>query len=323
VTRPTARVLALLEVLQTGGLHTVGDLAARLGVDERTLRRYVAHLADLDVPVETVRGRYGGVRLVPGHRMPPLMLTGEEALAVVLGLVAGRRAGLLPTSLVAVESAAAKLRRVLPATLSSRLEAVLQTARSTADQDPQAVPETAALLTVAEAARDRRAVALDYVDSRGRASRRTVHPYGVVAHAGRWYLTGADAATSEVRTFRMDRVAAIEPLAGTFEVPADFDGPATVVTAIAHAPRRHLVSVLVDGTAEQVRRSLPPTVAVVEEDPEDRDRVRVTITAERLDWVPGLLASLDLPFRVESPDALRPLLQALAQRLTAAAEPAS
>jgi predicted DNA-binding transcriptional regulator YafY len=321
VTRPTARVLALLEVLQTGGTHTVGDLAARLGVDERTVRRYVAHLVDLDVPVETVRGRYGGVRLVPGYRMPPLMLTGEEALAVVLGLVAGRRAGLATTSVVAVESAAAKLRRVLPVALSSRLEAVLQTAESTAAPVPPAGPETTALLAVAEAARDRHAVTLDYVDGRGRSSRRTLHPYGIVAHSGRWYLTGADAATGEVRTFRMDRVAAIELLPGTFEVPAGFDGAAAVVTAIAQAPRQHLVSVLVHGTAEQVRRSLPATVAIVEEDPGDPDRVRVLIRAERLDWVPGLLASIGLPFHVEGPDALRPMLRALAQRLTAAAGP--
>jgi predicted DNA-binding transcriptional regulator YafY len=321
VTRPTARVLALLEVLQAGGTSTVGDLAARLGVDERTVRRYVAHLADLDVPVETVRGRYGGVRLVPGYRMPPLMLTGEEALAVVLGLVAGRRAGLVTTSAAAAESAAAKLRRVLPAALSARLEAVLQTAGSTAAPAPAVTAGTTALLTVAEAARDRRAVDLDYVDGHGRSSRRTVHPYGIVAHAGRWYLTGADAGTGEVRTFRLDRVAAIEPLPATFEVPAGFDGAAAVVTAIAGAPRRHLVSVLVAGTAEQVRRSLPATLATVQEDPGDPERVRVLIRAERLDWVPGLLAAMDLPFDVEGPDELRPLLRALAQRLTAAAGP--
>ena len=91
--RPTARVLALLEILQGGGTHTAADLARRLDVDERTVRRYAEHLLDLDVPVESVRGRYGGYRLAPGFRMPPLMLTDEEALAVLLGLVAGHRAG--------------------------------------------------------------------------------------------------------------------------------------------------------------------------------------------------------------------------------------
>ena len=89
--RPAARVLTLLELLQSGGVRTVAELAGRLGVDGRTVRRYVDHLIDLEVPVESVRGRYGGYRLAPGYRMPPLMLSDEEALAVLLGLVAGRR----------------------------------------------------------------------------------------------------------------------------------------------------------------------------------------------------------------------------------------
>src|SRR5947207_6460453 len=91
--RPIARVLSLLELLQTGGVRTVAELAGRLGVDERTVRRYAGHLLDLDVPVESVRGRYGGYRLAPGYRMPPLMLSDDEALAVLLGLVGGRRTG--------------------------------------------------------------------------------------------------------------------------------------------------------------------------------------------------------------------------------------
>ena len=96
--RPTSRVLALLELLQSGGTRTVAELAARLGVDERTVRRYVGHLLDMDVPVESVRGRYGGYRLAAGYRLPPLMLGDDEALAVLLGLIAGRRAGLLTAS---------------------------------------------------------------------------------------------------------------------------------------------------------------------------------------------------------------------------------
>src|SRR6059058_1733402 len=120
--RPAARVLTLLELLQSGGVRTVGELADRLGVDGRTVRRYVDHLLDLDVPVESVRGRYGGYRLAPGYRMPPLMLTDEEALAVLVGLVAGHRAGLVSTSTAADESAASKLRRVLPDVLRRRLD---------------------------------------------------------------------------------------------------------------------------------------------------------------------------------------------------------
>ena len=118
--RPTARVLSLLELLQSGGVRTVTELAGRLGVDERTVRRYVDHLIDLDVPVESVRGRYGGYRLAPGYRMPPLMLSDDEALAVMLGLIAGRRTGLVITTGTASETAAAKIRRALPDRLARR-----------------------------------------------------------------------------------------------------------------------------------------------------------------------------------------------------------
>src|ERR1700685_2491141 len=116
--RPTARVLSLLELLQSGGVRTVAELAERLEVAERTVRRYVDHLIDLDVPVESVRGRYGGYRLGSGYRMPPLMLSDDEALAVMLGLVAGRRRGLVTSTGTASETAAAKIRRVLPELLA-------------------------------------------------------------------------------------------------------------------------------------------------------------------------------------------------------------
>src|SRR3954464_11871553 len=152
MTRPAARVLTLLELLQSGGVRTMAELAGRLGVDGRTVRRYVGHLIDLDVPVESVRGRYGGYRLAPGYRMPPLMLTDEEALAVLLGLVAGRRAGLMTTSVAASESAIAKVRRVLPEALGRRLDALLATADFTVAARPVVTPETGVLLTLAEAA---------------------------------------------------------------------------------------------------------------------------------------------------------------------------
>lgn len=320
MTRPTARVLALLEILQTGGTRTVGDLAARLGVDERTVRRYVAHLADLDVPVESVRGRYGGVRLVPGHRVPPMVFTDEEALAVLLGTVAARRAGLVTTSVAAVESAAAKLRRVLPAALARRLEAVLETAEFTAAPRAPAAAGTATLLAVAEAARDRRALAVEYTDGRGVRSARTVHPYGIVAHSGRWYLTGGDPTGGEVRALRLDRIAAVHPLPETFDVPATSDPAGAVLAAIAGAPRRHVVSLLVDGPADHVRGLFPAGIATVEEDPGTPQRVRVVVQAEQLHWVPAVLAGIDRPFRVEGPEELRPLVRALAQRLVAAAD---
>ena len=322
VTPPTARVLALLELLQAGGQRTIGELAGRLDVDERTLRRYVGHLVDLGVPVESVRGRYGGVRLVPGYRVPPLMFTDEEALAVLLGLVAGRRAGLLTSSAAAVESATAKLGRVLPAALARRLDAVVQTAEFTGASRARPTGDTGTLVAVAEAARDRRALTVDYTDSRGVRSHRVVHPYGVVAHSGRWYVTGADPARGGVRALRLDRMTAVEPTAATFDVPAGFDPAVAVLDAIAGAPRRYEVVLLVEGTADEVRPLFPAGIATVVEEPGDGGRVRVLLHAERLDWVPAVLAGIDRPFQIAGPEALRPLVRALAERMAAAADPA-
>lgn len=317
--RPTARVLALLEILQSGGTWTVGELATRLGVDERTVRRYAVHLADLDVPVRSLRGRYGGYRLAPGSRMPPLMLTDEEALAVLLGLVAGRRAGLVTTSAAAAESAAAKLRRVLPAASERRLSALLETTTFTADPRPVTVPETAVLLQLAEAARDRRPVALRYTASDGGESDRAVHPYGIVAHAGRWYVAGADSTSGQVRTFRLDRVSSARTLTGGFDVPDGFDATGQVLSGIARAPQRHEVSLRVQGSAEEVRTLFPPGLVTVDDNVGVGGWVRVEMRADRLDWIPGLLAGLGRLFVVERPEPLRHLVRCLAEQLAASA----
>jgi predicted DNA-binding transcriptional regulator YafY len=315
MTRPTARVLALLETLQSGGTRTVADLAARLEVDERTVRRYIEHLRDLEIPVRSVRGRYGGYRLAPGFRMPPLMLTDEEALAVLLGLIAGRRSGLAAASAAAADSAAAKLRRVLPETLGRRLDALLQTADFTAPERPGVPAEARVLLLLAEAARHRQPVAFTYADRNGRPSERVVHPYGIVAHSGRWYVTGADSSRGELRTFRLDRIADPAVRSGTFEVPDDFDPAAHVVSGLARAPWAHSVSLRIQGTVSHIRTRLPAGIATTEELPVDPPWAHVRLRAQRLDWIPPVLASLDRPFVIEHPAALRDLVRALAGRL--------
>ncbi|MES4832968.1 WYL domain-containing protein, partial [Streptomyces anthocyanicus] len=205
MSRPVSRVLTLLELLQAGGVRSVAELAERLGVAERTVRRYVDHLVDLDVPVESVRGRYGGYRLAPGHRMPPLMLSDDEALAVLLSLVAGRRTGITAAAGTAGETAAAKVRRVLPERLRHRLDAVLDSLTFTsapagaAESTASAAPEAAVLLPVADAVRHHRPLAIRYT---GGSGERTLYPYGLVAHAGRWYVTGRDLSVGADRTFR-------------------------------------------------------------------------------------------------------------------------
>ncbi|MFJ8957871.1 helix-turn-helix transcriptional regulator [Lentzea sp. NPDC102401] len=311
--RPTARVLTLLELLQSGGVRTVAELADRLGVDERTVRRYVEHLVDLDVPVESVRGRYGGYRLASGYRMPPLMLNDDEALAVLLGLVAGRRSGLTTATNTAGETAAAKIRRVLPQRLGGRLDAVLGSIAFTAPEGEPAAPDATVLLTIADAVSHRRPVSIRYTARDGRHSERTLHPYGLVAHSGRWYVTGADPAIGEDRTFRLDRIASARTLPGSFDPPEGVDAAERVLSGLATAAYRHEVTLRIRGTTEQIRTRLPASVAIITESAPDWSHVELRV--ERLDWLPGVLASLDLPFVIERPDELRDLVEALADRL--------
>jgi len=323
VTRPTARVLALLELLQSSArTRTVADLAARLGVDERTVRRYVAHLVELGVPVVSVRGPHGGVRLGPGHRMPPLMLTEEEALVVLLGVLAGRRAGVVAASAGVVDSAVAKLRRVLPVAVAGRLEELLAGADAAPPAPVADAVRTDVLLTLTRAAQEQRAVTLTYVAGDGRRTRRTVHPRGLVARSGHWYLSAADADRGELRTFRVDRVDAAETTVDRFAVVPGAAPAEEVATALGRVTWRHAVSLRVRGPGEQVAAAFPAGLVTVDDGPAPDGWVRVTLRAERLDWLPGLLATLPLPVVVEGPDELRDLVRSLAGRLAAAADPA-
>jgi predicted DNA-binding transcriptional regulator YafY len=320
VTKPTARVLLLLEILQSGGTWRVRELAERLEVDERTVRRYAAHLTDLDVPVRSVRGRYGGYRLAPGFRLPPLMFTDDEAVAVLFGLVAARRTAPATVPAESSDSAIAKLRRVLPEPLARRLDALLAatefTTPAAADADPGGIDGAAArsLLMFAGAAGARQPVALDYTDRHGRHSNRLVHPYGLVVHSGRWYVVAADPTDGEVRSLRLDRITAPTLRQGTFHVPKGFDPRRHLVENLANAPRAHAVSVRVHASPEHVRARISSSLALVEE-ADQPGWVRVRIHAERLEWIPALLAGLDCRFIVEEPAALRDRVRALARQL--------
>ncbi|WP_436534150.1 helix-turn-helix transcriptional regulator [Actinoplanes sp. HUAS TT8] len=294
MTRPTARVLTLLELLQSGGVRTLADLSERLGVDARTVRRYVQHLIDLDIPVESVRGRYGGYRLARGHRLPPLMLGDDEALAVLLGLTG--------QSSTAAETAAAKLRRVLP----QRLDALRDTLTSTAPA--AAAPDGAILLPLAAAVRDHQPV---------RLGSRTFFPYGIVTHNGRWYVTGLDPDLDELRTFRLDRIEQVRGLPGSFDPPAGFDPAERMLAGFATAPYRHEIHLRVQATEAQIRRRLPPSLAVIH--PGDGPWLRVEMRVESLEWVPSVLASLNRPFVIDRPHELRDLVAAFATQLAESA----
>jgi predicted DNA-binding transcriptional regulator YafY len=322
-------VLSLLELLQSGGIRTAAELADRLGVDGRTVRRYVDQLSDLDVPVEAVRGRYGGYRLARGYRLPPLMLSDDEALAALLGLVAGRRAGLMTSAYAASETAAAKIRRVLPDRLARRLDTVLESLAFTEPAGEFATPDAAVLLTVADAVRHRRPISIRYTDRHGRRSGRTLHPYGIVTHSGRWYVTGTDPKLREERTLRLDRIADARTLPGSFEAPRGPDPAQRVLSGFATAAYRYEVTLRIYGTVEQIRARFPASIASVEEPAAAADSypaterwLRVELRAERLDWLPPLLASLDRPFVIERPGELRDLVVALADRLASSARQA-
>lgn len=314
MTRPTARVLALLEILQSGGTRTVPTLAERLGVDERTVRRYAQHLTDLGIPIEAHRGRHGGYRLTPGYKLPPLMLTDDEAVAVVLGLVAGTRAGLATAG---AESASAKVRRVLPRVLADRLNALLDAADFTTPARTPTPAGTAILLVLAEGARRRQPVRITYTAWRGGESERTLEPYGLVFHSARWYVTGADSLRGEVRTFRLDRITSAVLSPGTFEIPDDFDPAARVLSGLADVRYPHEVSVLLHTSISAVREQLPASLSTLTETP---NGVRMLLRANRLDWAAGVIAWLGCPFTIEYPDELRDELRKLATQLATCAE---
>lgn len=314
MSRPTGRVLTLLELLQSGGTRTVADLADRLGVDGRTVRRYADHLIDLGVPVESVRGRYGGYRVGPGYRLPPLMFTDDEALAVLLGLAAGRRTGLTTAERTAGETASAKIRRVLPRPVAERLETLLDALAFTDEPAEPPAPNADVLLGLADAVRHRRPVSVRYTGRDGRTSRRTLHPAGIVAHGGRWYVTATDADLGQTRTFRLDRVADARILPGTFDEPFVADPAQQVVSGFATAAYRYEVVLRIDATEAEIRARLLASLAVLEEEP-GAGWIRARLRVEQLDWLPALLAALDRPFVVEEPAELRELVAAFAERL--------
>ncbi|MBA9005687.1 helix-turn-helix transcriptional regulator [Thermomonospora cellulosilytica] len=314
MSHPLTRVLALLELLQARPGIGGAELARRLDVDERTVRRYAARLAALGVPVVADRGRYGGYRLAPGYKLPPLMLTDDEAVAVVLGLLAARRLG-LPGD--AAAAALAKVQRVLPAALRDRVQALEQTLAFTLAERDGTAPATAALLTLAAAARDRRRTRIRYRSWRGGDSERDLDPHGLVLHSGRWYVTGHDHRSGQIRTFRVDRIASAEPRPETFTVPDGTDPAAHLTASLAAVPYPHLVRVRLETTLAQARRRIPATLGVLTE---DGGGVLLEARVQSLEGMAVMLAGLGWPFVVCEPDELRRHIRDLADTLRAQAD---
>jgi predicted DNA-binding transcriptional regulator YafY len=312
MSHPASRVLAMLELLQTHRVRTGVQLAADLAVDERTVRRYAATLAELGVPVVAARGRYGGYRLAPGYKLPPLMLTDDEAVAVALGLAAADQLG-LTTAAPATSSALAKIQRVLPTALAERLAGVLGNLGFThRRRDDPARPATDTLLSLGDAARARHRVRLAYRSWRGEDSEREFDPYGLVFHAGHWYATGHDHRSGEIRTFRIDRVVSAAVLAESFAVPEGFDAVAHVVRSLSRVPYAWEVEVLLATDLASARARVPASVAELSA---AETGVLLRCRAERLDGMAPLLAGLGFSFTILRPEELRIEIASYAERL--------
>lgn len=316
MSHPLTRVLTLLELLQSHAGLTGAELADRLGTDVRTVRRYTSHLRELGIPVEAERGRYGGYRLARGYRMPPLVLTNDEALAVVLGLLAGERLG-MSTTAPAADGALAKIERVLPQALREPLAAMRETLSFTANAVIAQTPESGILLALAQASRSRRTVGLAYRSRRDDQTERDLDPYGVVFHTGRWYLVGHDHLRGCLRTFRIDRIASVTPRTDHFTAPDGFDPVAHLTSTLAQGSYRWQVDVLIHGPFGEIARRLPRSAVTLTA---RSTGVLMRARAERLDGMAHLLASLEWPFTINAPDELRQALRDLAHQLTAAAD---
>ena len=313
---PTARLLELLELLQAQPLLTGREIADRLGVDRRTARRYIAALQDLGIPIEGQRGVGGGYRIRPGFRLPPLMLTDDEAVAVALGVQAAGRLG-LSGSAEAVEGALGKIHRVLPDGLRRRVEALEETLdfTSTARQGAPVKGET--VLVLAEAIRRRRRLRLTYRAFSGDETRRELSPHGLVVHSARWYLAGHDHLRDDLRTFRVDRMLRLRVIDQPADEPPDgFDAVTYVSTSLARVPWGWDVEVALDLPLDEALRRVPATLAELAD--EDGTTV-LRMRADSLDWAAHTLARLGCHFTIRRPDALRVSIRALADRLAESA----
>jgi len=300
----TTRVLAVLELLQTHGRISGAELARRLEVDTRTLRRYIATLEELGIPITSERGRYGAYMLVAGFKLPPMMFNEDEALALSVGLLAARSLGLAEGA-SAVASAQAKLERVMPIKLKQRLRAVDETV--TLDLSRSAPPGDNRTLTVlSAAAQAARRVHMRYRSSKGEASERDFDPYGLLYRGGNWYVGGHCHLRQGLRSFRLDRVAQVDMLETGFTRPEDFDAGAHLDFSIATLPRATPVEVWLKTDLKTAMLELGEHIGLFEPHPEG---VLFKSSTDGIDWMARQLARVSFGFEVREPPRLREALR--------------
>jgi predicted DNA-binding transcriptional regulator YafY len=310
----TARVLALLELLEAHGRMRGDALAERLEVDVRTIRRYVLTLRDRGIPVEMERGRYGGYYLPAGYKRP-LALTEREALATAWALLSiGRQNG--DTAGSDSQRALTKLSQSLARTtreMVRSLEHVVTFADAPSYGGGGEPIDIEHLKTILCAVTSRQRVHMTYHAWNGETTAREVDPYHVVYRAGRWYLVAYCHLRADQRVFRFDHILRIALLTDVFESP-QIDALAAVEQSLAQVPWRWEYRVQVDLSLEEATRRIPATMARLEQ---GSTGVIMYGYADDLAWIAHFVAGLRCPLVVLSPEELRHELLLLAEHIRA------
>ena len=309
-----ARMLDLLALLQSRHHWRGDELAQRLDVSDRTLRRDIGRLRDLGYPVQATRGLDGGYQLGPGGRLPPLLLSDDEAVAAVIGLrsAAGEHIGGIAENAI---SALIKITQLLPPRLRGEAEAVATAISSPTSQFDDVALDT--LTTLARSSRDNERLRFAYRTHSGTAGDRHVEPHHVVPLRRRWYLVAWDLDRADWRTFRLDRITEPRPTGRRFdprELPAP--DPATYVTrSIASMPVAYHVEVVVQAPLQTVQGVLGPWGTAATEGP---DTTRIEMDVDDLSWPVMFLAALNADVHHAEPPELRTLLRHLAEHFQTA-----
>ncbi|MGO9584018.1 MAG: helix-turn-helix transcriptional regulator [Acidimicrobiales bacterium] len=303
------RLLRLLGLLQRRAAWSGADLAERLEVDARTVRRDVDRLRMLGYQVRGTPGAGGGYRLGGGSDVPPLLFEDDEAMAVavVLGVSASAAVpGIERGSLAAL----AKLDRLLPPRLRTQLAALR--AATVPLVSPTELVSAESLVGLAQACDNHQRATFSYEAQDGRRSARRVEPHRLVATDRRWYLVAFDLERNDWRTFRVDRISVLQVTGHVF-VPRPLADPARMVAeGISTAQYRHRAVVSVKAAPEDVARLVTVYTGVIER---DDDHTKVSLGFDDLDWAAGYLVGLGLDFEVIEPEELREHMSALGERL--------
>lgn len=307
---PTTRLLTILELLQLHPLLSCADLADRLEVEKRTVRRYIMMLRDMGIEIETIRGPGGGYSLSPSFKMPPLMLTDEEATAIVFGLLGSAWLDIEQPA-VAIEGALAKILRVLPLHSREQLNA-FSTNVIFSPHEQMADLDTALLLKLNEAAQREQCLYIKYRSHYDQVTEREVEPYHLAGWWGVWYLVGYCRLRQDFRLFRLDRMGKVEVLPQTFERNAAFDGQAYLVDQLTKVSEGWQIEVLFDAPNYTVQQKVFPNFGTLTE---TSSGVLFQCRHRDLNNIALYLVGLDIPFTVNNPPELRQALHQLAEQI--------